>query len=286
MSELLNGKTLDLLLPVRQEKLNLFIKYISQKAKEGNSVQLEGELMKLTNNVISRMFMSKRSSGEEEGLGELTKIITESGKLTGTFNLSDYIWFFKNLDLQRLGMKSMNTHRRFDVLMEKIITDLEEARKQETHEEKNLLNILLDISEDDSREIKLTREDIKAYIKDIFDAGTDTSAITTELALAELTNHPKIMKKAVEEIDQVVGKSRLVQESDIPNLPYLQAIVMESLRLHPAAPLIQGLSTQDCAIGGYHIPANTTTLVWVETPPTGKTHLNSGHKDLKKTSWM
>ncbi|KAJ0920780.1 putative 3,9-dihydroxypterocarpan 6A-monooxygenase [Helianthus annuus] len=261
MSELLNGKTLDLLLPVRQEELNLFIKYISQKAKEGSSVELEGELMKLTNNVISRMFMSKRSSGEEEGLGELTKIITESGKLTGTFNLSDHIWFFKNLDLQRLGMKSMNTHRRFDALMEKIITDLEEARKQATHEEKNLLNILLDISEDESREIKLTREDIKAYIKDIFDAGTDTSAITTEWALAELINHPNIMKKAVEEIDQVVGKSRLVQESDIPNLPYLQAIVMESLRLHPAAPLIQRLSTQDCTIGGYHIPANTTTFI-------------------------
>ncbi|MFS7977363.1 putative 3,9-dihydroxypterocarpan 6A-monooxygenase [Helianthus anomalus] len=69
------------------------------------------------------------------------------------------------------------------------------------------------------------------------------------------------MKRAQKEIDQVVGKSRLVQESDIPNLPYLQAIVMESLRLHPVAPLIQRLSTQDCTIGGYHILANTTTFI-------------------------
>ncbi|KAM0072312.1 putative flavonoid 3'-monooxygenase [Helianthus debilis subsp. tardiflorus] len=68
-------------------------------------------------------------------------------------------------------------------------------------------------------------------------------------------------KKVVEEIDQVVGKSRLVQESDIPNLPYLQAIIKELLRLHLATPLIPRLSTQDCIVGGYHIPRNTTTLV-------------------------
>ncbi|KAI3750207.1 hypothetical protein L2E82_20836 [Cichorium intybus] len=113
-------------------------------------------------------------------------------------------------------------------------------------------------------EIKLTRENIKAFILDIIAAGTDTSAITTEWALSELINHPNIMKKVVEEIDQVVGKERLLQESDIPNLPYLQAIVKESLRLHPSAPLIQRLSTEDSIIGGYHIPAKTPIFfnVW------------------------
>ncbi|KAJ0582226.1 putative cytochrome P450 [Helianthus annuus] len=109
-------------------------------------------------------------------------------------------------------------------------------------------------------EIKLTRENMKAIIWDIFVAGTDTSAITVEWALGELISHPNIMKKAVEEIDQVVGKSRLVQESDVPNLPYLQAIIKESLRLHPTTPLIPRLSTQDCIVGGYQIPKNTTTL--------------------------
>ena len=84
-------------------------------------------------------------------------------------------------------------------------------------------------------------------MQDIIVAGTDTSAITTEWAMAELINNPKIMKKAVEEIDRVVGKERLLRESDIPNLPYLQSIVKESLRLHPAGPLIHRLSTEDCS---------------------------------------
>ena len=93
--------------------------------------------------------------------------------------------------------------------------------------------------------------------QNIFTAGTDTSASTIEWGLAELINHPDTMKKAIEEIHQVVGESRLIQESDVPNLPYLQAIVKETLRLHPAAPLIPRKSTEHCIVAGYDIPANT-----------------------------
>lgn len=69
------------------------------------------------------------------------------------------------------------------------------------------------------------------------------------------------MEKAKLEIDSVVGKTRLVQESDIPNLPYLQAIVKEILRLHPTGPLIVRESSEDCVIAGYTIPAKTRLFV-------------------------
>ena len=79
--------------------------------------------------------------------------------------------------------------------------------------------------------------------------------------MAQLINHPNIMEKAKEEIDRVVGKNRLVQESDIPNLPYLQAIVKEGLRLHPATPMIPRTSLQDCIVAGYNVPANTHLFI-------------------------
>lgn len=97
--------------------------------------------------------------------------------------------------------------------------------------------------------------------QDIFAAGTDTSAITVEWALAELINHPNIMQKAIEEIDSVTGKTRLVEESDISNLPYLQSIVKETLRLHPTGPIIARESNEDCTVNGYYIPAKTRLLV-------------------------
>ncbi|CAI0388374.1 unnamed protein product [Linum tenue] len=98
-------------------------------------------------------------------------------------------------------------------------------------------------------------------MQDIFAAGTESSAITTEWAMAELINHPEILNRARKEIDSVVGKSRLVQESDIPDLPYLQAIVKETMMLHPAAPLIMRESSRDCEIQGYKIPARTRLFV-------------------------
>ncbi|KAI3750208.1 hypothetical protein L2E82_20837 [Cichorium intybus] len=258
VSELLNVKTLDSLLPVRHDEINRFLRYLSEKAKVGESVELEGELMKMTNNIISRMLMSKRCSDEEDDAGDIKKIVTDIGELMFAFNLSDHIWFLKNIDLQGIRKRSKDIRGRFDALIENIMEKHEEARKRnEKAEVKDLLDLLHDIAEDENMEIKMTRDNIKAFILDIFGAGTDTSAITTEWALAELVNHPNIMKKVVEEIDQVVGKDRLLQESDIPNLPYLQAIVKESLRLHPTAPVVQRISTEDSIIGGYHIPKDT-----------------------------
>ncbi|GKD82780.1 cytochrome P450 93A3-like protein [Tanacetum coccineum] len=70
------------------------------------------------------------------------------------------------------------------------------------------------------------------------------------------------MKKAKEEIDQVVVRKRLVQESDIPNLPCLQAIEGNvTPQLHPTAPVIPRKSRQDCNVLGYDIPANTHVFI-------------------------
>lgn len=60
--------------------------------------------------------------------------------------------------------------------------------------------------------------------QNIFGAATDTSSATVEWGRSELINHPDVMEKARQEIDNVVGKDRIV-ESDFANLPYLQAII-------------------------------------------------------------
>ncbi|CAI0386888.1 unnamed protein product, partial [Linum tenue] len=218
-----------------------------------------GELIRVANNVISVMAMGERCSGGADEADWVRKLVAETAELTGKFNLSDYVWFCKRLDLQGFGKRLEDLRERFDSMMERIIEEHVEARNG--GEVKDLLDVLLDIKEDQDSEIKLTRENIKAFIWDIFAAGTESSAITTEWAMAELINHPEILNRARKEIDSVVGKSRLVQESDIPNLPYLQAIVKETMRLHPAAPLIMRESSRDCEIQGYKIPARTRLFV-------------------------
>ncbi|PPR87319.1 hypothetical protein GOBAR_AA33369 [Gossypium barbadense] len=97
--------------------------------------------------------------------------------------------------------------------------------------------------------------------QNFFGAGTDTSSVTIGWGIAELINHPNVMEKVQTEIDSVVGRNRILEESDISNLPYLQAIVKETLRLHPGGPLVVRESTEDCVIGGYEIPEGTRLFV-------------------------
>lgn len=99
-------------------------------------------------------------------------------------------------------------------------------------------------------------------LQDLFTAGTDTSSIIIEWALAEMLRAPAILARAQSELDRVVGRDRLLEESDIPNLPYLQAVCKEALRLHPSTPLgLPHFTFEDCEVAGFRIPKNTRLLV-------------------------
>ena len=99
-------------------------------------------------------------------------------------------------------------------------------------------------------------------LQNAFIAATDTSLLTTEWAISELLREPSIVKKALEELDAVVGRNRLVQESDLPHLKYIQCICKETFRLHPPVPLLlPHESIQACKASGYDIPAKSRMVV-------------------------
>ncbi len=99
-------------------------------------------------------------------------------------------------------------------------------------------------------------------LQDMIGGGTDSSAITMEWALTEFICHPKIMKRAQEELDTIMGRTRPLLMSDLPNLPYLHALIKKNFRLHPPLPLgVPHLNAKDVQILNYKIPANTTVIV-------------------------
>ncbi|KAL9997314.1 putative cytochrome P450 [Helianthus debilis subsp. tardiflorus] len=93
-------------------------------------------------------------------------------------------------------------------------------------------------------------------------AGSDTSAGTMEWVMPLLLNHPQVLRKAQNEIDSIIGNNHLVDESDIPKLPYLRCIINETLRLYPVGPLLTPHeASSDCVVGGYNIPSGTMLIV-------------------------
>lgn len=92
--------------------------------------------------------------------------------------------------------------------------------------------------------------------------GSDTTAGTLTWAISLLLNNRHVLKKAQEELELHVGMDRQVDESDIRNLVYLQAIIKETLRLYPAGPLLGPREAlEDCTIAGYRVPAGTRLVV-------------------------
>ena len=92
--------------------------------------------------------------------------------------------------------------------------------------------------------------------------GSDTSSNTIEFAMAELMKQPEMMKKAQREVDEVVGKESVVEESHIHRLFYLQAVMKEALRLHPTLPLLVPHSpSRDCTVGAHTVPAGSRVFI-------------------------
>lgn len=90
----------------------------------------------------------------------------------------------------------------------------------------------------------------------------DTSATAIEWTLSELMRHPRVMKKVQKELEDVVGMDRMVDESDLEKLEYLNMVVKENLRLHPVAPLlIPHAAIEDCTVNGFHIPKKSRVMV-------------------------
>ncbi|KAL8501669.1 hypothetical protein ACS0TY_020974 [Phlomoides rotata] len=262
--ELLGARNLNHFQPIRTWEVTEFVQSLMQKGKSGKSFNVTDELVKLTSNVISHMMLSIRCS-EDEGEAEVARtVIREVTQIFGEFDVADIIWFCKNFDLQGIKKRSESIQMRYDALLEKIITDREEQRRQQGGaggEAKDFLDMFLDIMESGTSEVKFSRKHLKALILDFFTAGTDTTAITTEWAIAELINNPTVLKKAQDEIKKVVGSERLLKESDAPSLPYLQAIIKETFRLHPPIPMLSRKSISDCHINGYKISANSLLFV-------------------------
>ena len=98
-------------------------------------------------------------------------------------------------------------------------------------------------------------------MQNLIAGGNDTIVVTLTWATTLLLNNRHVLKKAQDELDDQVGKERIVNESDIKKLVYHQAIVKETLRLYPRAPLSAPREfTKDCTIGGYHVPKGTRLI--------------------------
>jgi Cytochrome P450 len=103
---------------------------------------------------------------------------------------------------------------------------------------------------------------ISLFFQDMTAAATDTTFISLEWIMSELMKNPDVMAKAQAKIRQIAGQKPMVTEDDLNQIGYVRAVIKETMRLHPPAPLlVPRESTTTTVIHGYEIPAKTKLII-------------------------
>ncbi|CAN0922458.1 Cytochrome P450 81Q32 [Linum grandiflorum] len=261
--ELFSTARLDSFLDIRREEVRLLIRDLFDTVSGCSGslckVEMKWRLFGLSANMVMRMVAGKRYSRKEgEEVQDLIRELFEAG---GGSNPADFFPVLRWVDFMGMEKRMWRARAKADAFCQGLVDEHRNDRK-EVHgdRKKTMIDTLLSLQDSDPE--TYTNDIIKGQVLTMMLAGTDTSGATMEWAMSLLVNNPDIMNKARAEIDSVIGNNRLVDESDYPNLPYLQNIIKETLRLFPVAPLlVPHHSSEDCMVGGYLVSKNTMILV-------------------------
>nr|GMC47487.1 cytochrome P450 83B1-like [Ipomoea batatas] len=248
---------------IREDEVSRMINRISELAFSSQLVNLSEIVMSLTCNIICRSAFGKSFDEERAGKWGCHKLLAESqAMMMGGSLIADFLPSFGWLDklignaarLERVLKQQDSFHQQL------IDQHLDPNRPKSM--DGDMLDTLIRLKMEDSSSVNLTWDHIKAVLMIIFVGGSDTSAAVIVWIMTALMKDPRVMNKVQSEIREHVGKKDRIDEEDIQELPYFKAVIKETLRLYPPAPLLVNRETlSNCTIDGYEIKQNMLVIV-------------------------
>ncbi|KAM7481628.1 hypothetical protein LguiB_006211 [Lonicera macranthoides] len=263
-TEMFSNKKLNEWAAVRQKCVNDLLVWVEKE--EGLEVHMSDLAFMALYNMIGNLVLSRDLVNPQLKVGsEFFVAIMGMAESFGLPNISDVFPWLKGLDLQGIRKK---TDREMGTVME-VVSGLVKQRIVQREKEKgrenrrqDFLDVLLSFEGSGKDEpAKLSEWEITIFIMEMFMGGTETSSSTIEWAMTEILRNPKIIIKIKAELNKIIGPNKKLEDNDIGNLHYLQAVIKETLRLHPPVPFVPRKAIEDTSFMGYHIPKNTQVFV-------------------------
>uniref|UniRef100_A0A0E0QS45 Cytochrome P450 n=1 Tax=Oryza rufipogon TaxID=4529 RepID=A0A0E0QS45_ORYRU len=263
-NHLFSARGLDATRAVREAKVRELVEHLRGHAagageEEAAAVDVGRVVFSAVINLVSNVLFSEDVADlSSDRAQELEMLVRDTVEEATKPNLSDLFPVLAALDLQGRRRRTAVHIRKFHDFFDEIISRRQNAGGEGERKE-DFLDVLLHLHSAD----QLSLDTIKTFLGDLFTAGTDTNSITVEWAMAELLRHPAAMSRARAELRDALGAKPHPDESDIGRLPYLSAVVMETMRLHPPSPLLMPHEAvaDGAAVGGYAVPRGTKVIV-------------------------
>jgi cytochrome P450 len=211
--------------------------------QDGSTFDVSKEMMRVTLSIVGKTLFNTDVDSKADEVGAALTEVMHTFFLT-LLPLSDFI--------ERLPIPALRRARaareRLDALIYQLIAD----RRASGVDQGDLLSTLLAARDDDDSG-GLSDRQIRDEAMTLLLAGHETTANALTWAWYLLSENSGAEAKLHEELDRVL-EGRLPTMADIPNLPYVERVVTESMRLYPPAWIIGRRAIEEYPIGDYFVP--------------------------------
>ena len=218
----------------------------------GDEIDISRAMQELTLLIVVKSLFSLELSSKVKELGELFTQLAEHRRKV----LAQLLNLRIEAPFTEYG-KRMAARRKIDQFIYQLIAQ----RRTDGHDTGDILSMLL-VAQDEGH--SLTDLQVRDHVMTFIAAGHETTANTLTWTFRLLSENPGPREKLIHELQTVLA-GRPPTISDLPNLPYTEWVINESMRLYPPAWVIGRGALEAFDLGGYHFPAGTSFMLsqWV-----------------------
>lgn len=207
------------------------------------------EMTQLALKIVARTLFSADMGDSAARISPLVTVLLEAAN-----NRIGIITTLHDLLIRLNNRRERAALREIDALLGRIIAE----RRAEGVDRGDLLSMLLAATDEDGN--GMSDQQLRDEVITIFLAGHETTAVTLAWAWALLAQNPEVEAKLWAELDSVLG-GKAPTLADLPNLPYTEMVIKESMRLYPPAGGIPRMALTDVPLGDYIVPKGSNVFI-------------------------